>query len=64
MTTPTAVDRSAPVIAHHEIDIQAPLETIWQLHTDVNAWPTWQADITAARAFTSGSSARRPLVCA
>jgi Polyketide cyclase / dehydrase and lipid transport len=36
------------VIALHEIDIEAPLETVWQLHVDVNAWPTWQTDITAA----------------
>jgi Polyketide cyclase / dehydrase and lipid transport len=48
MTVPTAVDRSAPVIALHEIDIEAPLDTVWRLHLDVNAWPTWQADITAA----------------
>jgi Polyketide cyclase / dehydrase and lipid transport len=36
------------VIALHEIDIEAPLATVWQLHVDVNAWPTWQTDITAA----------------
>jgi hypothetical protein len=49
MTVPTAVDRSAPVIALHEIDIEAPLDTVWKLHLDVNAWPTWQSDITAHR---------------
>jgi Polyketide cyclase / dehydrase and lipid transport len=48
-STPTAVDRAAPVIAHHEVDIQAALDTVWELHTDINAWPTWQSDITAAR---------------
>jgi hypothetical protein len=48
MNIPTAVDRSAPVIAHHEVDIQAPLDTVWRLPTDINAWPTWQTDITAA----------------
>ena len=31
MTTPTSIDRDAPVIAHHQIDITAPLETIWRL---------------------------------
>ena len=25
MDTPTSVDRNAPVLAHHEIDINAPL---------------------------------------
>jgi len=48
VTVPTAVDGSAPVIALHEIDIEAPLDTVWKLHLDVNAWPTWQTDITAA----------------
>jgi hypothetical protein len=33
MTTPTDIDRTAPVIAHHEIDINdraAPLEHVWR----------------------------------
>ena len=48
MSAPTDVDRAAPVIAVHEIDIEAPIDTVWRLHTDVNEWPTWQTDITAA----------------
>ena len=47
------------MIAHHEIDINAPLDTVWNLHTDVDAWPAWQTDITAARLdgpFKPGSS--------
>lgn len=34
MTVPNSVDRAAPVIAVHEIDIEAPLETVWHLHVD------------------------------
>ena len=49
MTTPTDIDRTAAVIVHHQIDINAPLETIWRLQTNVNNWPSWQTDITAAR---------------
>ena len=49
MTTPTDIDRNAPVIAHHEIDIAAPLERAWELHTNVDRWPTWNAEVTAAR---------------
>jgi hypothetical protein len=59
MTTPTDIDRSAPVIASHEIDIRASLETVWRLQTDVNDWPAWQTEITAARLdglFEPGSS--------
>src|SRR6476646_5718972 len=48
VSVPTDVDRAAPVIAVHEIDIEAPLDTVWRLHTDVSAWPTWQTDITDA----------------
>jgi uncharacterized protein YndB with AHSA1/START domain len=49
MTTPTGIDHTAPVIAGHEIDINAPLETVWRLQTNVNNRPAWQTDITAAR---------------
>jgi hypothetical protein len=59
LTTPTDIDRSAPVIAHHEIDITASLDAVWQLHVDVNAWPTWNVEVTAAHldgVFAIGSS--------
>ena len=48
MANPSGVDRDAPVLAHHEIDIQAPPNRVWSLHIDVNAWTTWQTDITEA----------------
>jgi hypothetical protein len=47
------------VTAHREIDIAAPPVTVWELHTDVNAWPTWQVDVTEAHvdgAFELGAS--------
>jgi hypothetical protein len=56
---PASVDRNAPVLAHHEIDISAPVSRVWALHQDVNAWPAWQSDITAAQlngAFAPGES--------
>jgi uncharacterized protein YndB with AHSA1/START domain len=48
METPTDVDHSAPVLTELEIDIAAPREAVWRLHTDIIAWPTWQKDITDA----------------
>ena len=48
MSTPSTIDRQAPVVAHHEMDIRAPLDTVWRLHTDVNAWAGWQTDISEA----------------
>ncbi len=49
MAIPAGIDGNAPVIARHQIDINAPLETVWRLQTDVNNWLAWQTDITAAR---------------
>ena len=46
---PTEVDRTAPVLAHHELEIEAPLERVWRLHTDVAGWPQWQKEVTEAR---------------
>jgi len=48
MTTPTDIDRKAPVMAHHQIDIAAPLERVWELHTNVGQWPAWNAEVSAA----------------
>jgi hypothetical protein len=48
MDTPTDVDRSAPVLAHHEVEIRAPPDIVWRLHIDVNDWPSWQQAITEA----------------
>ena len=59
MSIPTGIDGDAPVRAHRETDIHAPLDTVWQLHADVSTWPTWQTDITAAHidgAFQPGAS--------
>ena len=59
MTTPTDIDRNAPVIAHHEIDISAPLERVWDLHIQVDDWPRWNTEVTAAKldgAVVPGSS--------
>lgn len=49
MNVPVGIDPQAPVRARHEIDINAPLDTVWRLHADVNKWPAWNLAITAAR---------------
>jgi hypothetical protein len=59
MATLTDIDRNAPVVAHHQVDIAAPLEVVWHLHTDVNEWSSWNLEITAAKIdgeFKPGSS--------
>ncbi len=45
---PDSIDTAAPVIARHSIVVAAPVGTVWRLHTDVDAWPTWQHDIDDA----------------
>jgi len=53
VTVPTDVDRDAPVLVHHEIDIAAPLERVWRLHVEVGRCRSWQDQ------YHSGSSGRR-----
>ena len=41
MTVPTEIDSGAPVLAHHEIEIQATLDKVWRLHTLSRRRPHW-----------------------
>ena len=42
------IDETAPVRVRLSIEINAPLATVWDLHTDIAAWPTWNTDIDQA----------------
>ncbi|MBD2231720.1 SRPBCC domain-containing protein [Phormidium tenue] len=42
------INPNAPVSARHQITINAPIETVWQLLTDIDQWPTWNSNISAA----------------
>ncbi len=46
--TITGIDESAAVVVRHQIRINAPINQVWALHTDVNNWTTWQTDIDTA----------------
>lgn len=48
------IDHRAPVITRDDIVIHAPLNRIWKIQTDVEAWPTWQPDVTEAVKLTPG----------
>lgn len=41
------IDTSAPVISRHDILIDAPLEHVWAIQTDVTRWTTWLRDVDA-----------------
>jgi uncharacterized protein YndB with AHSA1/START domain len=42
------IDATAPIIARHDIDIDAPAELVWAIQTDINAWPLWRPKVTSA----------------
>jgi uncharacterized protein YndB with AHSA1/START domain len=42
------IDENAPVITRDEILIDAPLGTVWSLHTDISSWSEWLPDIDAS----------------
>ncbi|MER5410070.1 SRPBCC family protein [Streptomyces sp. NPDC002769] len=42
------IDETAPVIVRLSINVRAPLATVWGLHTDIAASPTWNTDIDQA----------------
>lgn len=44
------INTAAPVITRDEILINAPIETIWNVQTDVPAWPDWQPEVDGAEA--------------
>lgn len=39
------IDPTAKLHHRTETFIKAPLNTIWDLHTDVEGWPSWQASV-------------------
>ena len=44
------INRDAPVVASDEILIRAPIQVVWDIQTDVAAWPSWQPDVDGAQA--------------
>jgi hypothetical protein len=42
------INSNAPVISRHEITIKALLESVWRVHTEIDAWPQWNPDIAKA----------------
>ncbi|MEU8861419.1 SRPBCC family protein [Streptomyces umbrinus] len=45
-TTPAhSVDEDAPVVVRLSTTVDAPLATVWALHTDIGSWADWNTDI-------------------
>jgi len=43
------IDRDAPAIAEGEIQIAAPPETVWEVISDIAAWPSWNTDVKSMK---------------
>jgi len=41
------INESAPVIASHEIEVEAKPEAIWAILVAVDRWPDWNPDVRA-----------------
>jgi hypothetical protein len=41
-------DRNAPVFGSGELEIAADPDTVWAVLADIQGWPSWNPDITAA----------------
>jgi uncharacterized protein YndB with AHSA1/START domain len=41
----TGINEDAPAVGASEIEIAAAPETVWEVLTDIDRWPTWNPDI-------------------
>lgn len=51
MSDETAIDPHAPVTMRKSILIHASAQTVWDVLTNVNAWPMWQNEIPHASLY-------------
>ncbi|AXE27518.1 Shy6-polyketide cyclase [Streptomyces globosus] len=42
------MDESAPAVVRLTAIVRAPLDRLWDLHTDIAAWPAWNPGISRA----------------
>ena len=40
-----SIDNAAPVTAHVQIDVHAPVERVWAVLVDLPSWPKWQRGV-------------------
>ncbi|MCK0132636.1 SRPBCC family protein [Flavobacteriaceae bacterium F08102] len=41
-------NKNAPVYSSDKIEINAPVDKVWQILTSINDWPSWQSEVTQA----------------
>ena len=47
MSQPEAAVPAGPVFGTAEIDVDAPVETVWRVLTELEQWPSWNPDVTS-----------------
>lgn len=45
------VNEKAPVISKNQIEIEAPVEAVWETLTRINDWPSWQESVTETQVY-------------
>lgn len=45
----TEINRDAPVAIKKEITVNAPIEKVWSVLTDIDNWSKWQSSVTASK---------------
>lgn len=43
-----SINENAPIIAKVKIEIEADPETVWNILTNIDAWPKWNSDVKEA----------------
>lgn len=41
-----SINKNAPVKSTGAIEINAPIDKVWQILTAINDWPSWQSEVT------------------
>jgi uncharacterized protein YndB with AHSA1/START domain len=60
-TGESAIAFDAPVVSAHEIEIDAPIDRVWEVLTAIQAWPAWNPDVKSVSIdgpFERGSTFR------
>ncbi|GLZ37175.1 SRPBCC family protein [Actinokineospora sp. NBRC 105648] len=48
------IDPAAKIHYRTETFVEAPLSTVWRVHTDLEGWPSWQTAVTTMKRLTPG----------
>lgn len=40
------INENAPVVSRSQMEIAAPVDTVWQVLTDIKKWPQWQQAVS------------------